>query len=630
MPVAYSYIRFSTLEQRKGDSLRRQLKMAEDYVQEHGLTLDTTFKLHDLGVSAYTGRNREEGRLYDFLEAVKNGRVAPGSYLLVESLDRLSRQRPYAAMDTFTSILNLGITIVTLLDKQVYSPNTIDEDPMRLMTSILIMMRANEESATKSLRLKEKWHEKRKGVATKKLTKRCPLWMKLSDNRTQFDLIPDRVEVVLTMIKWSKEGMGQAQIAKRLNQQRIPGFSVPDSLWQPSYVNKILTSTALFGQMQPKVWNGKSSTAIGEPIQDYYPALISEAEFHQLQGVRAKRRLPGGRARRGNDMPNLFSGLVKCAYCGSSMVLATAAGPRKTSSTGAKTERLPTKYLVCDGARRGNGCFAVQWSYRAFETMFLEYCKGVDFAGLLDQISGADARRGKRQVLNEQLQLAIAERAAKQTATNHLLEMVELGDAKPTLELKQRLQKLSSDIGEIEVRTRDIEQEIHFLDRQPSPDDGIRMFREFAEKQESLTEDALFRVRVAMSEQIKGVVRKIDLYPAGRLKDAATAEAIRSQLAEMGRTKEEVDQYINEFVRTEPKRQGRGVRGRYQPVEDVDRIFVIHTHSGQMRIVRGAFNDMFSYVVGHDWADIENRGQVKSTVSDTDSVAVSPIEPLAS
>lgn len=614
MPTAYSYIRFSTLEQRKGDSLRRQLQLAEDYARENGLTLDTTFKLHDLGVSAYKGRNREEGRLHDFLEAVKGGRVAGGSYLLLESLDRLSRQRTYSAMATFTSILDLGITIVTLLDKQVYSPNTIDNDPMRLMTSILIMMRANEESETKSRRVKAAWTEKRKNIAKKKLTKRCPLWMTLNDEKTQFQLLEDRVEVIRTIVRWSKEGMGQAQIAKRLNEKRVQGFSDPTSMWQPSYVNKILTSTSLFGQMQPKLWDGKNSAPTGEPVKDYYPAIISEAEFHHLQAVRAKRRLPGGRARKGTDMPNLFSGIVKCAYCGSSMVLATAPGPRKTSSTVIESIRPSTKYLVCDGARRGNGCFAVQWNYKSFESSFLEYCKGVDFAALLDQISGAGVRRQKKQVLNDQLASATGARAAKQAATTRLLELVELGDLAPTLEMNQRMQKLAGDIQEMEEVIRQIEQDIHLLDRQTLPDEGARMFRDFAAKLDSLTEDELLRLRVAMSEQIKEIIRKVDLYPAGRLVDVATAERMRDQMLMMGFDHEQVDNYMKASIRTQPKRQGRGGRGRYESVADIDRIFVIYTHSGQMRIVRPAYDDLNTIFVGHDWVDIENRDHAKSSI----------------
>ena len=47
MPKAFSYVRFSTPEQAKGDSLRRQLERSKKYADEHGLVLDTSFNLLD-------------------------------------------------------------------------------------------------------------------------------------------------------------------------------------------------------------------------------------------------------------------------------------------------------------------------------------------------------------------------------------------------------------------------------------------------------------------------------------------------------------------------------------------------------------------------------------------------------
>ncbi|HTH76980.1 MAG TPA: recombinase family protein, partial [Trinickia sp.] len=70
MPTAYSYIRFSTPEQKKGDSLRRQKELSERYAREHDLTLDTSLHLHDLGVSAFDGSNVTRGALGGFLKAV--------------------------------------------------------------------------------------------------------------------------------------------------------------------------------------------------------------------------------------------------------------------------------------------------------------------------------------------------------------------------------------------------------------------------------------------------------------------------------------------------------------------------------------------------------------------------------
>src|SRR6516162_5245681 len=90
-PKAYSYVRFSTPEQAKGDSQRRQTEKAAKYAAENGLELDTELRLNDLGVSAYRNRNAKTGALSVFLDAVKEGHVAPGSFLIIENIDRLTR-----------------------------------------------------------------------------------------------------------------------------------------------------------------------------------------------------------------------------------------------------------------------------------------------------------------------------------------------------------------------------------------------------------------------------------------------------------------------------------------------------------------------------------------------------------
>ena len=50
---AYSYLRFSTPEQLKGDSQRRQLEAARAYALEQGLELDESLTFQDLGVSGF-------------------------------------------------------------------------------------------------------------------------------------------------------------------------------------------------------------------------------------------------------------------------------------------------------------------------------------------------------------------------------------------------------------------------------------------------------------------------------------------------------------------------------------------------------------------------------------------------
>ena len=81
MPRAYSYLRFSTPEQMQGDSFRRQSALAQTYAHKHGLDLDTSLNFHDLGVSAFHGKNfGAEGQLGNFIQAVKSRLVSQGSY----------------------------------------------------------------------------------------------------------------------------------------------------------------------------------------------------------------------------------------------------------------------------------------------------------------------------------------------------------------------------------------------------------------------------------------------------------------------------------------------------------------------------------------------------------------------
>src|SRR5215471_18471211 len=94
-PTAYSYIRFSSPEQAKGDSIRRQESLRDAWLAKTGAVLDTSLSLRDEGVSAFAGAHRQNAdrhALAAFLELVKQGRIPRGSYLIVESLDRLSRE----------------------------------------------------------------------------------------------------------------------------------------------------------------------------------------------------------------------------------------------------------------------------------------------------------------------------------------------------------------------------------------------------------------------------------------------------------------------------------------------------------------------------------------------------------
>ncbi|MGY3584565.1 DNA invertase Pin-like site-specific DNA recombinase [Bradyrhizobium sp. USDA 4341] len=152
LPKAFSYIRMSTDLQLKGDSLRRQREASRKYAERHGLELVENVDLHDIGVSAYKGKHLASGAFGRFLEAVRERKIERGSYLLVESFDRMSRQEPIVALKPFMEIVEAGLVLVTLDDERVFRGKISFED---LIISIAKMSRANEESARKSDRLSQ-------------------------------------------------------------------------------------------------------------------------------------------------------------------------------------------------------------------------------------------------------------------------------------------------------------------------------------------------------------------------------------------------------------------------------------------------------------------------------------------
>ena len=112
------------------------------YCKEHDLELDKKLTFQDLGLSAFHGVHRKRGELGHFLELLEVGKVPPGSLLIVENLDRLSRENVMDAFDQFRQIINRGITIVTLHDRMEYSKDSIDKNWTQLIISITYMAKA--------------------------------------------------------------------------------------------------------------------------------------------------------------------------------------------------------------------------------------------------------------------------------------------------------------------------------------------------------------------------------------------------------------------------------------------------------------------------------------------------------
>ncbi len=124
MELAISYTRFSSTTQAKGRSERRQDDETEAYCARKGHKIIETFV--DRAVSAYTGENSDKGDLKAILDLTAAGKIKPGTHLVVESLDRISRQEMTAALSLFLNIINLRLAIDTTFDGQIYTKERCD------------------------------------------------------------------------------------------------------------------------------------------------------------------------------------------------------------------------------------------------------------------------------------------------------------------------------------------------------------------------------------------------------------------------------------------------------------------------------------------------------------------------
>ena len=337
--LAYSYVRFSSQQQAKGDSFRRQTKAAREYCEKHGLQL-ADLTLHDLGLSAYSGTHYEQGALGDFVRAVQQGKVAQDSYLIVESLDRLSREEVDIAFSRFASILRANINIVTLQDGKQFTRESL-KNTTDILTSILVMLRAFEESDIKAKRIKAARDEKhRQARENKKPTGyRPPDWIKLENG--SYQLIPERAAIIKRIFQLNNDGLGAIAISRLLNEEKIPAWGRSKTGWQTSYIKKILKARTVLGEYQPHLVINKVRTPEGEPISGFYPAVIDPNTFKLAQLTMAARS-NGSSCVRKNQVNSLFTGLVKCKHCGNTMHYVNKGKPPKGG-----------KYLLCSLAKTG-------------------------------------------------------------------------------------------------------------------------------------------------------------------------------------------------------------------------------------------------------------------------------------
>jgi DNA invertase Pin-like site-specific DNA recombinase len=408
MPTAYSYARFSSEKQKHGASLDRQLEAATRYAHTHSLVLDPS-SYRDLGVSAFRSKN-VDGALGAFIEAVDAKRIPKGSYLLIESFDRLSRDSVDVALELVLSILRKGIVIVTLFDEQVYSSAIIKENWTKIIVMLAIQARANEESVTKSKRA----HDAivRRVDRGEIPTTRLPTWLKFTPDRKKATFVSERAAIIKRIFDMAIKGVGARGIARTFNDEKVPVLFYAKE-WRQSCISTVLRNPAAYGSFKGK--------------DNVLPAVVTKEKFSRAQVVIDARKLFKGIATSANPN-NIFAGLSRCGHCGRVMRF---------------QPRRDRWYMKCVGNADNASCKARMFPFHACETALI-----YELAHRANRSVGADFFReqtNKREQLEQEVTVN-KERQRKLIEVAALVEGVEV--------VAEELKRLQGHIDALEAELK--------------------------------------------------------------------------------------------------------------------------------------------------------------------------------
>lgn len=317
--VAYSYLRFSTIEQGRGDSVRRQTALRDGWLARNpGVVLDDVLKA-DRGVSARKGKNALVGNLGAFLRMIEAEKVKPGSILLVESLDRITRQGVDEGYDLCKKILKAGVRIVTLSPEREYGPDAVKGLMKGALEIQLILERAAEESQIKSERVRAAYQAKKlkaRAGTRDAVSGNLPAWCKLENGR----IVPvaSKAEAVRAVFRLAARGYGGTRIVKKLADDMVPAIG-RKATWVKGYVTSLLNDRRVLGEYQPTVGDEPD----GPPVPGHFPRIITDEEWYAARAGAVERKCSHGRQGTGAAV-NIFQGYLLNATTGETLILRTS------------------------------------------------------------------------------------------------------------------------------------------------------------------------------------------------------------------------------------------------------------------------------------------------------------------
>ncbi|RPF10733.1 recombinase-like zinc beta ribbon protein [Vibrio crassostreae] len=332
---AFPILRVSTTAQVKEDGgLDSQLLYLQHWLEQHpDYTIESTLELD--GYSAYTSKHRP--LIERFVVSLPRN-----STIVFSEVSRLARMGQKESLEFLFWIMNQGVSIAfaqtnTILKAQ----DEIDVMTMQQLSMLFEMSRS--ESAIKALRINNAFKLRldriREGSHFK--TNNLSAWLKPNKQTKTYHVSDYDIETIQTAFNKRLQGSSVGDLHKWLVADRKPFGKMKG--WTVNYVGKLLRMRQVLGEYQPvSIYQENGTTKRkpnGDPVLDYFPRIITNELFSQVQVTFRNE----ARGRTSASVINPYRGILKCKGCGGAMALNNS----KSQGARLRCEAQRNKSRIC-------------------------------------------------------------------------------------------------------------------------------------------------------------------------------------------------------------------------------------------------------------------------------------------
>lgn len=309
----------------ESNSIGNQKKMLTQKAKELGLT-NTKYYVDD----GFTGTNFNRPAFQELLDDIEMGYI---SVVIVKDLSRLGRDYVSVGHYTDNYFPEHNVRFIAVNDM-------VDSDEGE--NEIAPFKNVMNEMYARDISRKVRSAHRIRGNMGEPLSQPPYGYMKSPENKKKWIIDTEAAEVVRDIYRMCLEGMGNEAIARELQNRQV---LIPMAYWQSKGLNRGGNKT----QPNPYKWckttvqkilaqqeycgdvinfktyskNFKNKTRIDNPVEnwkifkDVHEPIIDRDTWETVQKLtaRTKRRAP----KKGNARKHIFSGLIRCADCGSNM-----------------------------------------------------------------------------------------------------------------------------------------------------------------------------------------------------------------------------------------------------------------------------------------------------------------------